>query len=262
MPELPDVEILREFVQENTLNKKIRDIRIIDPRIIQDTDIQNLKNVVIGKSFSSVVRHGKHLFLDLNGAKWLTMHFGMTGNLLLVKEELELIRFERLSILFNHNQRLAFVDQRILGRVGLVSSPLEYIRSHSLGPDALQISLDEFLYAMHKTKSPVKTALMDQSKIAGIGNVYADEILFQSKTSPFAMTSELSSESNRTIYKNIDYVLNSAIKLRADRANLPDSFITKFRKKAAKCPSCNQSIESVKINGRTTLYCPRCQIRK
>jgi formamidopyrimidine-DNA glycosylase len=262
MPELPDVEILKEFIQENALNKQIRDIKIIDQRIIQDTDTQTIQKIIIGRSFTSVVRHGKHLFIDLNGAIWLTMHFGMTGNLQLVKTAQELIRFERLSIILENDQRLAFIDQRILGRVGLVSSPLEYIRSHALGPDALQISLDEFLNAMHKKKSPVKAALMDQSVIAGIGNVYADEILFQSKINPFTVASQVSNESNRTIYKNIDYVLNSAIKMRADRNNFPNSFITKFRKKGEQCPHCNQPIESIKISGRTTLYCPRCQTKK
>jgi formamidopyrimidine-DNA glycosylase len=141
----------------------------------------------------------------------------------------------------------------------VISSIQDFIRTHSLGPDALLISLDQFINVLHTTRAPIKAALMNQTKLAGIGNIYADEILFQSKVDPHSLVSELSEESMKSVFNNMNYVLRLAIELRAKRDKFPKNFLTQHRKKNEHCPSCGGILTTGKIDGRTTYFCPVCQ---
>lgn len=260
MPELPDVEIIKRTLEEQVLGKQIQKIVIKDLRVIQGTDEKTLNKVSKGKKLNALKRYGKYLFIELNQSTWLTLHFGMTGNLVFVNEAEETIRFERVSFILNGSERLAFDDQRIFGRIGLTSSPEEFIHTNKLGPDALIVSWDEFYTIFHKQRIAIKEVLMDQNKISGIGNVYADEILFQAQISPFSIPFELSEKQLRILHEKTGTVLRTAIHFNADRHSLPDDFILKHRgEKRAKCPRCGHEISIEKITGRTTYLCQYCQ---
>ncbi len=123
MPELPDVEIIKKLIDKNMIGKRILDLIVIDARVIKGFDENTLGKEIIGKVVKSTIRHGKYLMISIDTNVWLTMHFGMTGGIVIVNKNDGETRFERLSIFLENNKRIAFVDQRLLGRVGLTSSP-------------------------------------------------------------------------------------------------------------------------------------------
>lgn len=259
MPELPDVEIFRRFVDENTFYKEITGFRIFDKRIIH-CDLNMMTQVTIGCTFVKTHRHGKHLFVELKpSGKWITIHFGMTGGLTLADSEISSVKYEKFAFIFNDNSRLVYSDQRILGDISLTDSPDLYVKQHQLGPDALNISLSTFVRMIQHQKASIKIVLMDQNAIAGIGNVYADEILFQSKINPTAVTSSFSDEDIKTIYNRMHQILQIVIECNADRSSFPSYFLTPRRKKKQLCPLCSTPLTDLKLGGRTTYFCPVCQ---
>ena len=259
MPELPDVEIIKRALERQTLGKQIREIVIKDVRTINGTDEKVLITASKGKKLSIFRRHGKYLFISLNQTDWLTIFFAMTGNLLYVKDGSQTIRFERVSFLLSDSERLAFTDQRVFGRIGLTPSPDDFIRTKKIGPDSLLVSWEIFYSIFSKQNTEIKKILMDQSKISGIGHVYADEILFQAQVSPFSIASNLSETTLHLLYEKTGTVLRTAIQFNADRNTFPHEFILKQRGKSSTCPRCGYEISTEKITGRTTYFCSHCQ---
>jgi hypothetical protein len=135
-------------------------------------------------------RHGKQLFVSIAGGDWLSMHFGMTGGLRYFKGMAKDTPYERLLVSFSNGYLLAYDCQRKFGKIGLVRDPEAYLNDHDLGPDALDDDFDfkAFRQALRGRRATVKSALMNQQCIAGIGNVYSDEILFQAKIRPDTRT--------------------------------------------------------------------------
>jgi formamidopyrimidine-DNA glycosylase len=259
MPELPDVEIIKNYIEAHATGKRIRDLKVRDNRILNNITEKELREILVGKIIKSFSRHGKQLFIFIDRNLYITMHFGMTGNVEIISDLKDIIRFERSSFFLSSGERIAFIDQRILGRIGLTSSPDEFIKTHKMGPDSLSVTWDEFFNAFHDQNTSIKASLMNQSKIAGLGNVYADEILFQAKIHPLDITDNLSEEKLRTLFTTMKQVLKTAIESGADRNRFPNIFLTKHREKNSVCPRCGGQITSVKINERSTYYCPHCQ---
>lgn len=259
MPELPDVEIIKNFIEAHATGKRIRDLKVRDTRILHEITEKELREILIGKIIKSLSRHGKQLFIFIDPNLYITMHFGMTGNVEILSDLRDIIRFERVSFFLSSGERLAFVDQRILGRIGLTSSPNEFIKKHKMGPDSVSVTWEDFFNAFHGQKTSIKAALMNQNKIAGLGNVYADEILFQAKIFPLETAENLSEEKLKTLYNTMKQVLKSAIEFGADRNKFPDNFLTAHRNKNSICPRCGEKISSVKINERSAYYCSHCQ---
>jgi formamidopyrimidine-DNA glycosylase len=259
MPELPDVETIKRTLEAQVLGKQIQKVIVKDVRSIEGVNEKNLNNTLKGNKIKALRRHGKYLFIELDHGIWLTLHFGMTGNFALVNGTEKEVKFERVSFLLSETERLAFEDQRIFGRIKLISSPEEFIRNNKLGPDALSVSWEEFFTIFRKKNTAIKEVLMDQSKISGIGNVYADEILFQAQISPFSISSQLSEKAFHLLYEKTGIVLRTAIEFCADRNALPEGFILKHRGKKSLCPRCGHELSTEKITGRTTYLCSYCQ---
>lgn len=259
MPELPDVEIIKNFIEAHATGKRIRDLKVRDVRSLHEITENELRETLIGKIIKSLSRHGKQLFIFIDPNLYITMHFGMTGNVEIISDLKDIIRFERVSFFLSSGERLAFIDQRILGKIGLTSSRNEFIKIHKLGPDSLSVTWDEFFNAFHDQNTSIKASLMNQSKIAGLGNVYADEILFQAKIHPLEITDNLSEEKLRTLFTTMKQVLKSAIEFSADRNKFPNSFLITHRNKHSICPRCGGNIAMTKINERSTYFCPHCQ---
>jgi formamidopyrimidine-DNA glycosylase len=123
----------------------------------------------------------------------------------------------------------------------------------------MEISEEEFLKKLEKKRGKIKAVLMDQSVLAGIGNVYADEILFQSRIHPESSADKLKEKELKAIFKNIKPVMETAIFYQGKRKSLPDNFIIPYRKKGEACPVCGGKIEMMRIGGRATYFCPFCQ---
>lgn len=152
-----------------------------------------------------------------------------------------------------------YISKRKLGHVKYVDEIEDFIKENEIGPDALELTESEFISKLKEKKSMIKSALMDQSVVSGIGNVYADEILFQSKVHPKQKTTGLTDKTWKELHKNTQKVLKKAIEKEADVSKLPKSYLLPNREEGNDCPKCDGKIEQIKISGRTGYYCPSCQ---
>ena len=184
MPELPEVEIFKRYLDATSLHQRIDDVDVRNTYILKETSARELARGLKGRRFESSRRHGKHLFVRADGELWLRLHFGMTGSLQYFKNDEQAPRYARVLFVFSNNHRLAFDDQRQFGEIGLLKDIDEFLKEHALGPDALKIDLREFRKILGKRRGAVKSVLLNQRIIAGIGNIYADEILFRVRMHP------------------------------------------------------------------------------
>jgi len=189
MPELPEVETFRRYIEAGALCSPIRRTEVRN-RIVLAIAPEELERRTQGAMFRSVRRHGKQLFLELSSCGWLTWHFGMTGEPVLFMDGEE-PRFPRVLFHFP-DATLAHDDPRMLGRIGWTATIEEFVRRKRLGPDALSISRSDFVERFAGARGAVKPALMDQHRMAGVGNIYADEVLFQSRLDPRTEVGRLS----------------------------------------------------------------------
>ena len=162
---------------------------------------------------------------------------------------------------FANNRRLAFDDQRKFGEIELIEDVDEFLQTRGLGPDALEISLSQFKAIIGKHRGAVKAILLNQQLIAGIGNLYADEILFRARMHPATEAVRLSDKDLTGLFRAMRYVLEKAIALKTDFNRLPKSWLLTHRGKRGRCPRCGRALKSATIGGRTSWFCAHCQKR-
>jgi formamidopyrimidine-DNA glycosylase len=258
MPELPDVETFRRTLEARALGERIRRVRVLDDRVLDGVTPRELDQRLEGRALTSALRHGKVLFASA-GDSWITLRFGMTGFLHSYRSSDEAGEHERVIFDFQRGRHLAFDCQRMFGRVGLTGEPESFIREHRLGPDARAIGRSHFIDRLRHHRGAIKAALMDQSTIAGIGNVYADEILFQARQHPRTPIGELDDRALASLHRVMKRVLERAIEANADPSRMPRGWLTPVRKRGAECPRCGHTLDAFTTGGRTSYACPRCQ---
>lgn len=259
MPELPEVESFGKYLDKTSLDKIIKDVEIKSPELLQNVDAGDLKEKLEGHKFKHTKRYGKYTFTGLDNDFWLILHYGMTGRLKYFKNSDEAPHYDRLLINFEDESHLAFDDPRKFGKINLTSSIEDFIKEKKLGYDALEIDLKTFKQIFEKKKGAVKSVLMDQHIIAGIGNIYSDEILFQACIHPKTPVNRLDGTQIGRIFKVMKKVLRTSVDKRIADEELPDSFIIPNRKKNGKCPNSDVKLKTVKVSSRTAYYCPECQ---
>ena len=257
MPELPEVEMARRLLHDRALHRRIRAAAVRDERILNAVSAHDLEGACIGRQFSSALRHGKRLFLEIDHSLWLTLHLGLTGWPVFLEKGSAEPRHTRLRIDFEGGAALAFDDPRIFGEVGLAASPQSFLKERGIGPDALQMERDDFLQAMSRRRGMIKPVLLDQSLLAGLGNLYADEALFQSGICPQARC--LDRQRLDALFSAIQEVLKASLACHADFEKLPPSFLLPHRRPGGICPWDGAALQHRKIAGRTSYYCPRHQ---
>jgi len=260
MPELPDVEVFRQYLGATALHKKIEDIEVKSPELLKEVSVSRLKQGVKNRSFESTRRHGKHLFVRLDNGRCLVLHFGMTGFLKYFKNPGKEPSHSRLVVHFSNGYHLAYDCQRKLGGIHLVRDLEPFISEKELGPDALeeQFDCDAFKRRLSGISGALKSALMNQKVLAGIGNVYSDEILFQAGLNPKVKAKTLDKKTLRNLYKKMREVLNTAIQCHASPEKFPPHYLIPHRKDGT-CPKCGTELAHEKVSGRTASFCPRCQ---
>jgi formamidopyrimidine-DNA glycosylase len=259
MPELPEVEIFKRYLDATSLHQRIDEVDVRNTYVLKETSARELARRLKGRRFESSRRYGKHLFVRADGELWLRLHFGMTGSLQYFKNDEEAPRYARVLFVFANNHRLAFDDQRQFGQIGLLKDVDEFLKQRELGPDALDLVLGEFRKILGKHRGAVKSILMNQRLIAGIGNIYADEILFRARMHPATEISHLGDKALTKLFRATHYVLERAITARADTNQMPRSWLLPHRGKGGKCPRCGRRLKSATIGGRTAWFCPHCQ---
>jgi formamidopyrimidine-DNA glycosylase len=264
MPELPDVEAFKQYLDATSLHKSIGRSTVHDERILSGLSPQRLGRGLKGAEFQESSRHGKYLFVKTSKGPWLLLHFGMTGELQYSESDGDMPDHTRVSFHFKDGGRLDYVCQRLLGRVDLVDQVDSFVEDQQLGPDALDAAITpEWLYDQFSTRpAPIKSALMDQSLLAGIGNVYSDEILFQAGLRPETPANRLSKQDVAHLRRTMRRVLRTTARHQADVAEFPRSYLTRQREKGGQCPKCKGKLERHKVSGRTSYFCPKCQKKR
>ena len=258
MPELPEVELYTRYFAAHALRQKVTAVRVLDERVLGAIRKDRFSRELTGRSFTEVRRHGKHLFARA-GATWLHLHFGMTGDLAWYRGADP--RFARVVFDFAKGH-LAFEDMRLFGVVDLTADPDAFIAGHHLGPDPLDPSFNvrKFRALLEGRRGAVKSLLMSQDVIAGIGNLYADETLFQTSIHPKRAVDKLEEWEVRAIFTTMRRILHEVIRRRGAGRGLPDSYLFEHREEGERCPKCGGTIGRTVVFGRTTYFCLRHQV--
>lgn len=261
MPELPEVEAYRRDVVANGLGRKIVCVDLRLPDMLEDGSARNLESALRGREFADVRRHGKILFLRAGDGPWVVLRFGMTGALVFRGAGEKLPEHARLVITFADGGRLCFDNQRKLGRIGLTDDIGRYLTGNAVGPDALSLDRDAFAGIVGGTRGAVKPALMDQSKLTGLGNVYSDEVLFRAGIDPGTKGNALPEDALSALHAAMICVLETAADRLAQGRDLPDDWLASHRRAGETCPRCGTGLVARKISGRRAWVCPACQDR-
>ena len=262
MPELPDVAAMKRYLDATSLHQHVADVWVGRDYVLKGTGPERLREALAGRAFESSTRHGKNLLIETDGEPWLRLHFGMTGNLKYFKQLEDEPGHVRVRFAFGNGYHLAYDCQRMLGRVSLEDGPAEFVEAHDLGPDALSVSRDEFERIMSGRRGGLKRTLMNQHIIAGLGNVYVDEVLFQARLHPETTIDRLSDEELKGLYEAIRQVLKTSIERGSDARDLPSDYLIHHRGEGEPCPRCSAEIRRIKTGQRSTYFCPECQPRR
>ena len=265
MPELPDVEGFKQHLDATCRGRTIRTVAVADDRVLDGISAAALARRLEGSKIGASRRHGKHLFVEIGSVGWLALHFGMNGYLAHFVGDAEDPPYDRVRLDFADGHHLAYVNPRLLGHLGLVPDVDAFVAAEGLGPDALARDFDVAWLerALAGSRRDVKSLLMDQAVVAGIGNIYSDEILFQARLDPRIRCDRLDGRARRRLFDAIKHVLETAVEAGAGSERLADrlprGFLTPQRKKSGRCPRCGGLVETLKLAGRTAYFCPRCQ---
>lgn len=261
MPELPDVEVFKRYVDSTALHQDIQEVQVDNTRVLENVSAKKLKSSLKGRRFDRTSRHGKYLFVHLDNGDYLTLHFGMTGFPRYFKNEGKEPAHDRVKVKFKNGYQLAYDNQRMLGTVRMIRDRNRFIQIHHLGPDPLgpEFDFDAFQQCLEGRRGMIKSTLMNQEIIAGIGNVYSDEILFQAGIHPKTRVEALDTSTLLSLYHAMKEVLQRSIEAKADPERMPDKFILPHRHKDGTCPNCDTPVEKIKVSGRSGYYCPSCQ---
>lgn len=257
MPELPDVECFRRSLR-NLRGRRVRAVRVEAPGMLEGLGPDQLARALAGKRFREIGRRGKHLLAGLEGGGALTLQFGMSGRPELLEPGQPEPPYTRLAIALDRGA-LAVADPRKLGHVGFAVDLDEWLRQRELGPDALALPADAFAALLRGSRAGLKSLLMDQRALAGIGNVYSDEILFQARMHPARRARDLTGAEARRLYHCIHAVLETAVDSAAEPERMPPGYLIHYRRKDAHCPRCDTALERLSFSGRHAWICPRCQ---
>jgi len=267
MPELPEVETIKEELSPWVVGQSFTRVTIPDSKLVCGGSAKEVSRGLIGQKVESLERRGKYLVFHLSNGKSLIMHLRMTGSLLLNPKDVD--RYARAVFNLSNGHRLVFNDQRRLGLIWLVDDTRAVVGK--LGPEPLdeRFTPDILGQRLSRHHIPVKAALLDQCIVAGIGNMYADEALFAARIHPLRKTDDLSPKEVRMLHNSIRRILREAI---GNKGASVDTYIrpegevgtAHFDFKVAHkggepCPICSSTVERIPVQNRGTYFCPRCQ---
>jgi len=257
MPELPDVAVFKNYLDSTALHQRISNVKLRDAEKMSQPSRRELRAALIGQCFKASRRHGKYLFAEIDNGKYLVLHFGMTGFVKYFENSTKRPEHTRLLIEFDNEYHLAYDCQRKLGKFTITDDIDEFIGEKELGPDALDPTLDELRFSeiVASHRGAIKSTLMNQQILAGIGNVYSDEILFHAKIHPKRKSEQLTNRSIRQIFKIMRRVLNTAIDCKVTPDKFPKGYLLPNRRLGLKCPQCGGEIVKQKVSGRAGYLC-------
>lgn len=272
MPEMPEVEQVRKTLAPHIKGKKITNIEIYLDRLIQHPTPEAFVKGLVGKTILEVGRKGKYLVLQTAAKQELIVHLRMTGALIAQPSEAPEPRYAKIKFSLTDNTTMWFTDIRTFGTLYLVTDNDKYIEGYeTLGPEPLSeaFTADYLAPLAEKSKKPIKTLILDQKVIAGLGNIYADECLALSKILPMRLANTLSRNEINELCEAINAVIAQGIKNRGttfrdykdgegNKGNNQNHLLV-YSRSGKPCRSCGTILLQTKIGGRGSVYCPNCQ---
>jgi len=285
MPELPEVETIVRGLKKRVKGMTFLDVWTDSPKLFKKVSFRELRKKIKGKKIENVRRRGKNIIFDLTGGYALLVHQKITGHLLLGKWKKQgrvwvsktkgalqsdpMNQFLRAIFFLDGKLDMALSDLRKFAKIELWKrEELEGILK-GFGPEPMTLSLGEFKKLFSGKKGKIKQILMDQSFIAGIGNIYASEILWEARISPLREAGKIKEEELKRIYLAVKKTLKKAIKLQGDsfsdfrkvsgEKGRYQDFAKVYQKEGEKCPACRGRIKRIKQGGRSSFFCPSCQ---
>ena len=259
MPELPEVERARALIAERALGRRIVAVDDNDPYVCRPHAPGEIADALIGRKLTEANRIGKSMWMETGGGPVLGLHLGMAGRIVVdgaaegdpaPENGKTPAVWDRFALEFDDGGRLVLRDKRRLGRAVLDPDLA------ALGPDAAEVSRDAFRERVGFGAAPLKARIMDQSIIAGVGNLLADEALWRARLSPLRPAGELSDEELDLLRREIRSATRSAIR----KGGVHTGDVIPARMRGGACPRCGAFMERATVGGRTTYWCPAEQL--
>lgn len=271
MPEIAEVETVRNTLKKRILNKPIKSVNVRYTKMIE-SNLEEFKKVLVGRSFLDIKRRGKWLIFDL-GDYYLLSHLRMEGKYFIKNHEEELNKHEHVIITFTDNTDLRYHDTRKFGRMNLIKkeelATAEEIAKQGLEPGDKNLTSKYLIDKFKKKRLPIKTVLLDQTIISGLGNIYANEVLFAAGIDPLKKACDVSLEEASRIVTESNRIIKAAIKMGGTTIKSYTSslgvtgrfqqYLCVHKREGMPCLKCGTTILNMKVNGRSTYFCPKCQ---
>ena len=266
MPEAPDLEVIKDFLNHRVQGQKIESCRVLRPTVLRSL-AGDFPTDILGRALGPTDRRGKFLLSELSGSRWLVINPMLTGALQYCDAKEHTLKKTCFTLTIAGDRELRYLDERQMGTVYYVTGDQMSLvpRLHEQGPDVLDgISFEEFQQRLKKFHGEIKGVLTRGALIAGIGNAYADEILFVAALSPFRKSRSLAKDELKRLYEQCPAVINEAINVLRERVGEDihvkiRDFLKVHRKGGQSCPRCGSTISELTSNRRITSYCRRCQ---
>jgi formamidopyrimidine-DNA glycosylase len=279
MPEMPEVEILARHLRPLLRGKTIRSVNIRRTRVLRPTPPRTFQKTLAGARFKNLTRCGKYLLFELQPKnskdKLLVLgHLGMTGRMFVAMKN-ETLPTHAAAVFDLGDRNFVYEDVRYFGRMTLDLSPIE-----KLGPEPSDISPETFAQSLKRSRQSIKVKLLDQSVIAGVGNIYASEALFRARISPKLPANRLTLAQSKKLLHTIREVLDEAVKFGStvplktmsgksgalfyfdeDGDGFYEERLRVYDRAGKPCANCDGKIERITQAARSTYFCPRCQRR-
>ncbi len=273
MPELPEVETIKRGLQKSIKGCTILDVATDTPKMIQGKTLKDFKKEIKWKKIIGIERKGKLLIINLNSGQNLVFHLKIAGRLLVREQGAQEDEYTHIVFKLSKGKELRFADLRKFGWVRLVPKTkmfeLPAIKELGIDPLSKEFTFKKFLDIIEKHRGVVKKFLMNQKVIAGVGNIYASEILWKAKIHPERKVEDLNEKEKLALYRATLAILKKAIKLKGASVNqYVDAFgekggfekeLNAYQKAGESCSRCGTRIAKITIGGRSTFFCPRCQ---
>ena len=275
MPELPEVELVTRYLEKLIAGERFNDAQILREKLAPQTSPDEFSSVFRGSCVTSVRRRGKHILIGLSNGMTLIVHLRMSGRFMLLPMETENPKFTHAIFYLEGERKLLFQDQRHFGFMKIVATD-EVFRAKELTklapePFSEEFSQTYFREALKGSKRSLKDFLLDQTKVSGLGNIYAAEAMFLSRLHPEVRTNEVSTIKANRLRKHIIGVLRESIDYSSTLNINPENFEESYYggdyenqwrvydREGKPCPKCSTKIRRIKQNGRSSFFCPRCQ---
>ena len=273
MPEMPEVETVRRTLLPLIKGKTIKEVTVWYPKIITG-DAHEFASQLAGKRIETIDRYAKYLLIRLSGHLTVVSHLRMEGKYRLVKVNTKKDKHDHVQIVFNDNSALRYNDVRKFGRMQLITTGTEK-ESTGIGklgaePNSQAFTVSYLQKGLARKKKNIKNTLLDQSVVAGLGNIYVDEVLWETKIHPLSKANSIPAIKVAELHDNINSLIELAI---AERGTTVHTYLDAngktggFQKmlrvyghKGEPCERCGTPLEKIKVNGRGTTFCPKCQV--